>query len=144
MDEFKIVCYNYFTQCVQHFPNQFKFFIVDNTVPVITFLTSNDPTNTRPQIRWTSSEVASFECSLDGQNYQECGNGFSGFWTGNNIPDGKHTFSVRGRDKNGNVGNPAKFEWSVGKHSSILFLILQRKKLITFLLKYLKLGYSHT
>ncbi len=95
--------------------SKFEILIVDNTVPVISFQTSPTPTNGKPQIRWTSSENARFECSLDGASYQNCGSGFSGFWTGENIPDGKRTFSVRGRDQNGNVGQPTNFEWTVGK-----------------------------
>ncbi|CAB3983302.1 Hypothetical predicted protein [Paramuricea clavata] len=95
-------------------------FTVDNTVPVITFETLPVRTNGNPQIRWTSSENARFQCKLDGEDYQNCGSGFSGFWTRNNIPDGKHTLSVRGRDRNDNPGEPKTFEWSVDNQGPVL------------------------
>ena len=82
---------------------------------MITFQTRSERTNGKPEIRWSSSENAFFECSLDGAEYQECGNGFDGLWTGNNLPDGKHNFSVRGIDRNNNTGEPKRFEWHVGE-----------------------------
>ncbi|XP_028410633.1 uncharacterized protein LOC114533322 [Dendronephthya gigantea] len=92
-------------------------FEVDNTVPVISFRTNPTPTNSKPQIRWTSSESARFQCSLNGQDYEDCGEGLNGLWTGENVPDGRHTFSVRGVDKNNNTGEPARFNWNVDNES---------------------------
>ena len=82
---------------------------------MITFQTRSQSTNSNPEIRGSSSENARFECSLDGAEYQNCGNGFNGLWTGNNLPNGRHTFSVRGIDRNGNRGDPKNFQWRVGE-----------------------------
>ena len=84
-------------------------------MPTITFQTQTDKTDSKPRVSWISSENADFECSLDGGDFEKCGSGFSGLWTGKNIPDGNHVFSVRGRDKNGNLGESTEFEWTVGK-----------------------------
>lgn len=90
-------------------------FFADNTVPEITFPETFVKTNSNPEISWRSSENAQFECSLDGGDFEGCGSGLSNRWSRDNLPDGKHTFSVRGRDRNGNVGEVQTIEWTVGR-----------------------------
>ena len=57
----------------------------------------------------------SFKCSLDNENYKNCGEGRSGEWTGKNIPDGQHVFTIKGVDKDGNVLVVAKRTWKVSR-----------------------------
>lgn len=79
-------------------------------------------TNNVPTFAWTSQEDAEFMCSLDGADYEKCGSGRTGIWTRNNIPHGRHTFSVRGKDKNGNIGIPVPHVFNVGKPFSLTCL----------------------
>ena len=92
-------------------------FFTDSSGPQITF-DQNQPTVTLryPRFSWTSSEPASFECSTDGfvNNIEQCGSGTSGSWQ-RSKPDGKYTFSVRGRDRNRNTGSPVTHSFRVGK-----------------------------
>ena len=82
---------------------------------MIVFSPLPDQSNASPRITWRSTEDARFECSLDNGAYEDCGNGEIGTWIGRNLPHGNHVISVRGRDKNGNVGEPTKHTWNVGK-----------------------------
>ena len=94
--------------------------IVDNSSPVIAFPRLPDETNASPRLSWTSTEDARFECSLDGAAFKSCGSGLNGVWNGRNLTHGKHVFSVRGIDKNGNVGEPTKHTWNVGKCEQVV------------------------
>ncbi|MBN1210154.1 MAG: Ig-like domain repeat protein [Myxococcaceae bacterium] len=60
-----------------------------------------------------ASDVSYFECSLDGQEsdwkYVPCTSPF----TGNNLPEGPHSFHVRVTDKAGNSSRTPSYTWSV-------------------------------
>lgn len=102
---------------IKQFSNTiFVVIISDSEVPDL-FITSDTPAESnspRQTIRWTSSEQANFECTLDGQKV-DCGTGTSGVYTTPNMPDGRHTFSVNAVDPLGNKGTPKVIEWNTGK-----------------------------
>lgn len=90
--------------------------ILDSRSPEIQF----DPnlprkTSLKPKVTWTSSETADFECDLDGAQKISCGQGLAGELTFG-VSKGPHTFSVRGTDKHGNVGEWKRYNFDVGKH----------------------------
>ena len=89
--------------------------ILDTDPPVVTF--TNPPTKTSgsPELAWRSSEQATFECSLDRRPYENCGSGMSGRWSKDNVRDGPHVLSVRGKDTVENLGRTASHTWTVGK-----------------------------
>ena len=68
------------------------------------------------KINWNSSEEAKFECAVDSQeNAVPCGKGWFGSWSRTDLPDGKHSFWVRGIDVTGNVGVYRRHPFDVGK-----------------------------
>ena len=72
-------------------------------------------TTSSPRFSWTSDEKATFECAIQGvTDFEDCGSGTSGTWTGRNVPDGKRTFLVRARDPFGNQNDPYSFPFEVG------------------------------
>ena len=75
-----------------------------------------------PPFRWVSNEAATFECSLDGQAYRICGEGFTGTWSRQEITSGRHVFRVRARDSLGNVGEPISHVILVGRWYSVVLL----------------------
>ena len=97
----------------------------DSVPPVITFINPSRRTNGSPQFTWRSSEQADFECSLDRGPYERCGSGVNGRWSKDNIRDGSHVLSVRGKDTVDNVGSPTTHSWVVGKFllSFVIYLI---------------------
>ena len=105
-----------------------KGWYVDAIPPVITFNNPPSKTSGSAQFTWRSSEQADFNCSFDGGPYKTCGNGAAGQWSKNNLPDGIHRLSVRGKDTVENVGREATHIWTVGKiftiSSSLLNLII--------------------
>ena len=89
--------------------------LIDTVPPTITF---NDPparTTSFPSISWQSTESAVFECSLDNGRYENCSSGRTGTWNGNDLRDGRHYLSVRGRDSAGNIGRIVTHQFDVGK-----------------------------
>ena len=56
-----------------------------------------------PKFEWTAPTFMMFECTLDNERFRNCGQGQTGEWTGNNVPDGLHNFKVRATDGDGNV-----------------------------------------
>ncbi len=97
--------------------------IVDAVPPVITYIRPPTKTNGSPEITWRSSEQATFECSLDGGPYENCGNGLNGRWFKNNVRGGSRVLSVRGRDTVGNLGRSRSHTWTVGKLFFIMSLM---------------------
>ena len=94
----------------------FFHYFLDKTSPNIIF-TPGLPTKFRemPKITWTSTEYASFECSLDDNSvFKSCGEGVKGTWTQSKSRGGFHDFFVRGTDRNGNVGPTANFRFTIG------------------------------
>ena len=94
---------------------QFVLSLSDSVAPQIQFKQLPDKADSSPRFSWTSTELTVFECSLDGGDYVNCGSGYDGQWQKRTIPKGEHTFSVRGKDAYGNVGQPIKHTWNVGK-----------------------------
>ena len=76
-----------------------------------------DRTSSNPTVEWSSSENVKFECSLDDAPFSLCGTGTTGSWTGNNVNDGRHKFSVQGKDVNGNRGLHT-YTWTIGNQRS--------------------------
>ena len=54
-----------------------------------------------------------FKCSLDYRTFFDCGEGVTGTWTGNDLPDGRHSFIIEGKDKTENSGRHT-FTWAQG------------------------------
>lgn len=94
----------------------FIYFSLSDTVPpVISFTNAPSVTNKYPRFTWTSTEQATFECSFDGERYGNCSSGVEGVWSKDNVRDGRHVLSVRGKDLAQNLGRPAQHTWIVGK-----------------------------
>ena len=91
---------------------QFRYSPPDTTAPTVT-LASTPPastTETSASFAFTASEPGvTYECSLDGAAYAGCASPASY----QSLAVGTHSFSVRGRDPAGNVGQPASFGWSI-------------------------------
>jgi hypothetical protein len=82
---------------------------------VITFTRPPTVTNNYPVLSWNSTTEMSFKCSLDNEKYKPCGEGRSGQWTGNNVPDGQHVLKVRGTDSDGRVLVADTLRWKVSR-----------------------------
>ena len=67
-----------------------------------------------PRIRWLSNEFALFKCSLNGRNITGCKEGMQGSWSKDEVSTGSQTFTVRGRDRKGNVGEPITVTIDIG------------------------------
>lgn len=48
-------------------------------------------------------------------NEVDCGDGMTGSWTGNRVPDGPHKFLVYGVDRMNNRGPVSELEFNVGE-----------------------------
>ncbi len=76
-----------------------------------------DPTTSSPTAAFTftsSDTTATFQCQLDGGNWQNCGDVGSGTKTYGALDEGSHTFNVRARDVVGNVSDPHDSDmWTV-------------------------------
>ena len=95
-----------------------NFTSLDSDAPTVTFSpkSTKKGTTRSPKFSWTSDEDATFRCKVEGvTQYQNCGDGTSGSWTSSNVPDGKHNFLVRARDKFGNEKQPFRFPFQIGK-----------------------------
>jgi hypothetical protein len=95
------------------------FFASDAIGPVLTFTNPSDTSSSSPMFTWRSSEQANFECSFDGRRFENCGSGITGRWSENNVRDGSHVLSIRGRDSVGNLGRTTTHDWIVGKTCSL-------------------------
>jgi hypothetical protein len=88
----------------------------DATAPNTTISNGSkpDPTtkSTSGKFQYSSSDSGStFECSLDGSAFNNCG---SGGFNYSGLDDGGHTFDVRATDPAGNLdGSPASYGWIV-------------------------------
>ena len=88
--------------------------VVTDTLPPETRVTSGPAATTdahEAEFRFSASEKRStFQCRVDGSDWRSCSSPIS--YT--EIPDGQHTFSVRARDRAGNVDpTPATRSWTV-------------------------------
>lgn len=86
----------------------------DHTAPRISITSSPDPSSSRPNIQWKATEPLAFECTFDDGRPFACGEGTTGSWTGNNVPDGARRFVIDGKDKVGNTGRFI-YSWRKGK-----------------------------
>lgn len=95
---------------------RFWYCVLDESGPRLRFI-GEIPLRARrlPRIRWLSNEYAIFECSLNGRQYSNCGNGLQGVWSREETPTGSQTFKVRGRDTKGNLGEPISVTIDIGK-----------------------------
>ena len=91
-------------------------FLSDGVGPVLAFISPSATTSSSPVFTWRSSEQADFECSFDGGEFENCDSGMTGRWSKNNVRDGSHVLSIRGRDSVGNVGRTITHDWIVGKN----------------------------
>ena len=84
---------------------------VDLTGPAVTFTSRPSDPSSSPVARpsWVSEPGASFQCRLDDGEWSDCVS--PGFLS--NLPDGRHTFEVRGTDRVGNTGPAASLAWTV-------------------------------
>jgi hypothetical protein len=70
----------------------------------------SDPSNSAaPSFAFTTSGPATFECKLDAAAFAAC----TSPKTYASVPDGQHTFTVRGTDPAGNVGPDASYSWTI-------------------------------
>lgn len=86
---------------------------IDNKAPELVLTTRPERSSSTPKFEWRSSEDVTFECSLDDDDFAWCGNGTTGSWKMNDVGDGRHKFSVRGKDINGNTGTHTH-TWVIG------------------------------
>ena len=91
----------------------FLFFYLDNKAPTISIRSPPALNSSTPTIEWSTNEYVTFQCSLDNQFF-DCGEGNSSSWTGNNLDDGLHRFTIQGKDEVGNIGKHTH-TWSQGK-----------------------------
>ena len=91
----------------------FLFFYLDNKAPIISIRSPPALNSSTPTIEWSTNEYVTFQCSLDNQFF-DCGEGNSSSWTGNNLDDGLHRFTIQGKDEVGNIGKHTH-TWSQGK-----------------------------
>ena len=92
-------------------------FCSDTQAPRI-FLTDSVPSKTKStfaSFAWTSSEPSKYECKLDGKPVN-CGRGSHGKYSTPELPDGKHTFSLKTVDNVGNKGTPEVVNWEIGMY----------------------------
>ena len=78
-------------------------FLIKKFIGTIVFTQAPRIFSTSVTFKWNAPAEMTFECSLDKERYQPCGEGRSGQWTRKNVPDGKHSFKVKATDNDGNV-----------------------------------------
>ncbi len=84
---------------------------IDNTAPTATITGGPSGTTTAPDatFEFSSSEAGSmFECRLDAGGWEPCASPR----TYGGLGEGPHAFEVRATDRAGNVGPPARREWT--------------------------------
>lgn len=100
---------------------------IDKSAPVVT-ITSGPQTSTNSQVaelQFTATDGGSgidfIECRLDGSSFSKCVSpmNFSG------LSAGQHNFSVRAKDKSGNVSNTANYQWLIDLDGPMLNFVLQ-------------------
>ena len=114
-----MITIRYFNRKGQFLNSNNNLNILDAVVPVITFINPSPKTDGSPEFTWRSSEQATFECSLDRGPYEDCGSGMNGRWSKDNVRDGRHILSVRGKDTVENLGRTTSHSWTVGKMSNL-------------------------
>lgn len=84
---------------------------VDTTVPEVQLVSKpGDPSPSAiARLAWTSEPGASFKCRLDDGEWAECVSPK----TYSALPDGSHTFEIRGSDRVGNAGSAVAHSWTV-------------------------------
>ena len=82
--------------------------------PVTTFDQRPAKTNGSPTLSWKSTEDATFKCSLDLANYEDCGSGLAGTWTKSGLSDGRHVLRIMATDLAGNRADIVTHTWTVG------------------------------
>ena len=96
-----------------------SFNLSDTKVPVVKLIGTPPKKSTYPtgSFIWTSDETASFECAIDVvETGQDCGSGKTANWMTPELSEGEHTFYLFATDSNGNVGEPIKYTWKIGKY----------------------------
>ena len=88
-------------------------FWLDATGPVLSFVSIRETAS--PMFTWRSSENARFQCSYNGEDFVDCGNGIRGEWRRDNVKNGSHILVLRGIDSVGNVGQSITYSWIIGK-----------------------------
>lgn len=89
---------------------------VDTTPPDVSIVTGMDDTDaTDAEFIFESQDgTATFQCRLDGGNWQTCGGTGAGVRSYSGLADGEHTFAVRARDPVGNISAaPASDTWTI-------------------------------
>ena len=89
--------------------------LTDTKGPVVVFTKAEPTTSSSPVFEYSSKDVVKFQCSLDGADYESCGEGLTGQWRKDNVPSGRHTLKVKGTDNLGIEGTPAVHTWTVGE-----------------------------
>ena len=82
-------------------------------------------TNANTTISWTVNEEALIRCTIQTPNHfstKPCNSS----WTGANLPQGYYSIYVQATDTAGNVAQPVRHSWFVGK-----FIIVQPVKKTT-------------
>ena len=103
---------NSLRECFEYKSNETNF-ILDNTPPTIKIVSKPRLNSSNPSIQWSSDEDVTFRCSLDYRDFFNCGRGTIGFWTGDNLPQGLHTFVIEGKDEMKNTGRHT-YKWTQG------------------------------
>lgn len=100
----------------------FIFYVTDSDGPEITFNDHPKKFRSNPTLTWSSSEPANFKCRMENSlEGFDCGNGMTGQFTGNKIPDGPHKLFVYGVDDMNNIGDVKELQFHIGQ-SCIFFL----------------------
>ena len=61
-----------------------------------------------------SNEPAEIFCSLDGEQYNLCGNGTSARFAADDLSEGPHELRVKATDRAGNEADPISLKWNSG------------------------------
>ena len=67
-----------------------------------------------------ASDLARFECELDGAGFGACGSSSPGSTTVSGLADGGHTFKVRAVDAAGNISTVATRSWTVDRTAPVV------------------------
>jgi len=111
--------------------NLFREFSVDTTAPIVnlTRVPAKETDSNRARFEFVSNESPiTFECQLDARGWSPCTSpeNFS------DLPDGNHSFRVRGTDSAGNISFPATYSWLVDRENKKCKLSFIRSRLFVF------------